>query len=128
MSNSLKVKVVHFRNPDEIYIKFLEGDKSRNNVVNARKINKVQDKLAYLCENASKTNNPELGEVIIIINLVFIEIPHVISQITKPRFMDVISALGRNGFVEKSSLCKVLMDIRSSALIMVTTKQMSYNL
>ena len=67
MSNSVKVKLVHFRNPNEIYIKFLEGDKSRNNVVNARKINKVQDKLAYLCENATRTNNPELGEVIIII-------------------------------------------------------------
>jgi hypothetical protein len=65
MSNSVKVKLVNFRNPDEINIKFLEGDKSRNNILNARKVNNIQDKLASLCKKATCIDNPKFGEVII---------------------------------------------------------------
>ncbi|XP_070497159.1 putative ATP-dependent RNA helicase TDRD12 [Chironomus tepperi] len=63
MSNSVKVQLVNFRNPDEIYIKFLEGDKSRNKEKETRKVNRIQDKLARLSIKTEKVDYPKHDEI-----------------------------------------------------------------
>ena len=63
MSNSLKVKVVNFREPDEIYIKFLEGEKSNDNAQESIKVKRIESKLAGLCKNVPIVDFPKIGEV-----------------------------------------------------------------
>ena len=99
MSNSVKVKLLSLRDPDEIHIKFVEGEKSRNNVIAAKKIYEIQDNLAYLCKKSPKVENPKYGEVILCNNSIFFI--SLMFCLEFRRFMDVILDLGKSGLVEE---------------------------
>ncbi|KAL7043917.1 hypothetical protein ACKWTF_001705 [Chironomus riparius] len=62
MSNSVKVKIINFREPDEIYIKFLEGEKSCNKQESI-KVKQIERNLVRLCRNAPKIDFPKFGEI-----------------------------------------------------------------
>lgn len=98
MSNAVKVKISLINEPNEIYVKFLEGELSTNNDKLRRQTNDYQDQLAGLAKTSKIEKNPIVGEVrrkgICLLSIIFM-------QLIFHRFTDAMSTLGRNGFVER---------------------------